>query len=137
MDLSVPEPLRRRNSVDFKPVSRSTREDIDIFEKEKNEIMKIYHDALAMPSNRSNSRDFVISSTTILNPIQLKLVKMIFDLEILYEKYKMMDEKSIRRVINPEIILIAYLRPRLNSPDSPKYLWLSDLEKLVLKNHSD
>jgi hypothetical protein len=128
----VPEPIQRRNSVEPRPVLVVRRENYNLYQREKDEIMNIYAKSLAFPHDKTQPRDFVINNNTHLTSDQISLMQLLFDLEILNEKYMLMDESSIRRVINPVIISRAYIRPRLYLPDCSKHIWLSELEKEVL-----
>ena len=133
----VPEPIRRRNSAEpspvlARPVLVVRRENYNLYQREKDEIMNIYAKSLTFPLDKTQPRDFVINNNTHLTSDQIRLMQLLLDLEILNEKYMLMDENSIRRVINPEIISVAYIRPRLYLPDCPKQVWLSELEKEVL-----
>jgi hypothetical protein len=129
----VPEPIRRRNSVEPRPVLFVRRENADPYQKEKDNIMKIYAESLNFQINMEKKRDCVINNNTKLSSDQIRLMQLLFDLEKLNEKYELMDENSVRRVINPVIIARAYLRPRLYLPDCSKHIWLSELEKEVLE----
>jgi hypothetical protein len=129
----VPEPIRRRNSVEPRPVLVVRRENADPYQKEKDNIMKIYAESLNFQINMEKKRDCVINNNTKLSSDQIRLMQLLFDLEKLNEKYELMDENSVRRVINPVIIARAYLRPRLYLPDCSKHIWLSELEKEVLE----
>ena len=129
----VPEPIRRRNSVEPRPVLVVRRENADPYQKEKDNIMKIYAEILNFQINMEKKRDCVINNNTKLSSDQIRLMQLLFDLEKLNEKYELMDENSVRRVINPVIIARAYLRPRLYLPDCSKHIWLSELEKSALE----
>jgi hypothetical protein len=129
----VPEPIRRRNSVEPRPVLVVRRENADPYQKEKDNIMKIYAESLNFQIDMKKPRDFMINNNTKLSSDQIRLMQLLFDLEKLNEKYELMDENSVRRVINPVIISRAYLRPRLYLPDCSKHIWLSELEKSALE----
>lgn len=130
---AVPEPIRRRNSVEPRPVLVIRRENHNTYWREKEGIMDIYAKSRDFPIDKTKPRDVVINNNTHLTPDQICLMQLLFDLEILNEKYMLMDEISVRRVINPVIISRAYIRPALYLPECSQHIWLSELEKEVLK----
>ena len=130
---AVPEPIRRRNSVEPRPILVVRRENYNLYHKEKEAIMRIYTESRAFSIDNTKPRDVVIDYNTHLTPDQICLMELLSNLEILNETYMVMDENSIRRVINPVIISRAYIRPALYLPECSQHIWLSDLEKEVLK----
>lgn len=105
-------------------------EDKILISDEIKKIQDIYSRSNQIPYD---GKELLISPTTIPTDKQICLLQMIFDLEVLYNKSKdiFLNELKSTGVINPEIFVYAYLRPKLNSQSGEKF-WLSDEEKSLL-----
>ena len=75
---AVPEPIRRRNSVEPRPVLVIRRENHNTYWREKEGIMDIYAKSRDFPIDKTKPRDVVINNNTHLTPDQICLMQLLF-----------------------------------------------------------